>query len=118
MSPKIVQFQINTDLFADKAIDVAADWVYDKSSDMYKKYKNLRKEDFLALMKAEGDEQNLTKKQLFPCGVALTDKGKFLPIVVDHSDELVLVDELDGYLGVNLTRDQLVAAIMAEMKML
>lgn len=118
MPSKIVQFQVDIERLADYRVDVAADWVLDPNSELYQKYKNLRKEDFLELMKKDGDENKMTKRSLIPIGVALVDKGnssQLIPLVMEN-DEITPCTDCFGYLGVNLTREQIVDFIMDILK--
>jgi hypothetical protein len=115
VASKITQFQVDLERLALYSYDVAQDWVFDPDSELYRKYKGLRKEDFIKLMAKDGDEPLMTKIPLVPIGVALVDKGNsssLEPLVMDFDGEIVFAEEVFGYLGLDLKRDQIVDKIM------
>lgn len=115
MPTKITQFQVDLERLAAYSYDIAADWVFNPESEMYKKYRNLRKDDFINLIAKDGDEALLTKRALIPLGVALVDRGnssELVTLVMDYDNTIIPAEEVFGYLGVDLTREQVVDAIM------
>lgn len=116
MPNKITQFQIDFEQLSEYGIDIAADWVFDPDSELYKKYRHLRKSDFIKLMETSGDE--IIKRQIFPIGAALFDNGNssYLAPMVLYNNEIIPVDDILGYIGVNCTRDQIVDAVMDFLK--
>jgi hypothetical protein len=116
MSSKIIQFQIAPDAFGDKGYDVAADWVFDDRSEMYQKYRNLNKEDFIKLLRQNDEESKMTKPQLIPIGAALNDRGILTPIVIDFDGTICPIEDVSGYMGYSLSREEIVDDIMLKMR--